>query len=421
MTLERPNSRASADAKQPEITRSRGHIFIVIRLLGGRSGGAERLFVELANMLVGAGYEATAIYCDSSREPPFYPFDPKVTVLNLYGKSSKKAIGYKTLDRLGSRYPKASWLAPANWLSKNLYFIRRLRAAILAADPDAVISFLPPANTPSLIAGYLSGAKVIPTNHNVPELDYRSPKRWDQNPIDRFLRLKSLYSAETVHVLFPTFAEWFPHDIKKKIVVIENYVSPDFDDVRPPKRRRKEIVAVGRLAPVKNYTCLVEAWSRIASAHPEWCVKIYGTGPQRRELSALVAKHGLEDSVQLMGHESNIKEAYVGAAIFCHPALHEGFGLSVAEALACGLPVVAFSDCPGVNEFVHDERNGLMVDRERGPAAIADGLERLIHDRTFRERLQHDAPSSISRFSKDAFLKSWTQVIDDVISGKASA
>lgn len=399
---------------------TRGRVFLVIRLLGGRSGGAERLFCETANMLADAGYDVFCLYCHASKSGPFYPISSKVTLINLWGKSARQALLYKSLDRVAKGYPEWPGLAPFDWLSRNLYFTRRLYVAARELHPDVVISFLPPANTPSLIAGALARAKVIPTNHNVPEQDYRSPLRWDQNPIDRRLRFWALRSAERIHVLFPTFAEWFPPPLRNRVVVIENYVSEDFYDLDLSQPRENTVAAVGRLAPVKNYLDLIEAWGPIASTHPSWRVKIYGVGPQHHELAKRIRELNLEENVRLMGHTTEVKEALATAKIFCHPAIHEGFGLSVAEALACGLPVVAYADCAGVNEFVHHGENGLMVPRKGGPAALGEALRRLIEDQRLREQLGERAPLSIQRFSKKAFLENWMRLIDDVRSGAAA-
>jgi len=76
---------------------------------------------------------------------------------------------------------------------------------------------------------------VIPTNHNVPERDFADPERWDQNPVDKKLRRAMLRRAARVHVLFPAFADWFPADVRRKVIAIPNYVAPELDDmVLPP-------------------------------------------------------------------------------------------------------------------------------------------------------------------------------------------
>ncbi|HJL19076.1 MAG TPA: glycosyltransferase [Sandaracinaceae bacterium LLY-WYZ-13_1] len=408
----RVQSEPTADI--PPVKGCKGRVFLVIRLLGGRSGGAERLFCETASMLAEAGYDVTCLHCDSTRKPPFYPLSPKVTLINLWGKTARRGRFYRALDWLSKPYPKREAFAPLDWLSRNLFFTRRLYVAAKHAKPDVIISFLPPANTPSLLAGRLAGAKVVPTNHNVPEQDYRSPLRWDQNPVDRWLRLRALNGAERIHVLFPTFAEWFPDALRDRIVVVENYVSRDFTHLDRDTPRENVVAAVGRLAPVKNYLDLIEAWSYVAEDHPDWQVRIYGVGPQKRELGKRIGELGLRGRVRLMGHTTEVTDALLSARLFCHPAIHEGFGLSVAEALACGLPVVGYADCDGVNEFVHDEDNGLMVSREGGPKALADGLRRLIEDDELRERLAARAPDSVARFNEDRFLATWIDIIEDI-------
>jgi len=280
--------------------------------------------------------------------------------------------------------------------------------------PDVVISFMPPANTPALLAGRLSGVKVIPTNHSVPEQDYRSKSRWDQNPIDRFLRLKLLDHAFRVQVLFPEFGEWFPSHIRRKIRVIENYVTDEFGKV-PAGSRKKRILAVGLLSQVKNYVALIDAWALLRDEFPDWEVLIYGDGPQRKFLRQRIIQKGVANQVKLKGRCSNIEDVYREGEILCHPALFEGFGLSVAEALVCGLPVVAYADCAGVNQFVHHDKNGLMVPRQEGAAGMAAALGSLMRDEALRERLRKAAPASVARFSRRAYFDKWLALIEDAV------
>jgi glycosyltransferase involved in cell wall biosynthesis len=396
--------------------KSRGHVMMVIRLLNGRAGGAERLFCDVSNLFSDAGYDVTVVTCDSSDKPINYRLSPKITKLNLYGRPARRAPWYLALDSLAKAYPKVPLLAPADWLAKNLYFVRRLHAVARDVKPDVMISFMPPANTPTLIAGWLAGAKTMPTNHNVPVHDYQSKIRWDQNPIDKALRLAALRTATKVHVLFPTFGAWFPEHLQDKIVAIPNAVSPDFLTPQPARPRKKEIVGVGRLTDVKNYVELIEAWALLADRFPDWSVKIYGHGPQRKLLQARIDELGLGRVVHLMGNSNAIKDVYLESEILAHPAQFEGFGLSVAEALACGVPVVAYADCPGVNEFVHDGDNGVMVDRAGGAKAFAAGLERLITDEPLRLRLRARGPASLAGFSPEIFRDNWLRVVEEIVS-----
>jgi glycosyltransferase involved in cell wall biosynthesis len=394
--------------------QSRGRVYLVIRQLAGRSGGAERLFCEMANMFAGAGYDVVCITCEASREAPFYALSQAVTRLNLWGKAARRAPWYRAVDRLAALYGGRTPLAPADWLAKNLYFLRRLQTVFATGAPDVVISFMPPANTVTLLAGALAGVRVIPTNHNVPEQDFASADRWDQNPIDKRLRLWALRHAARIHVLAPSFKEWFPQELRSNVVVLTNYVSPEFEQAPRSGERANEILAVGRLAPVKNYGQLLEAWAKLRSRHPSWRVVIYGVGPLLQPLREQAEALGIAGSVRFMGHSSEMLPVYSRAQIFCHPAHFEGFGLSAAEALACGLPVVAFSDCSGVNEFVRDHSNGLLVDRARGADALADALEALIVDQGLRAKLRKGAVASVSQISFAAFRERWINLVEEV-------
>ena len=101
-------------------------------------------------------------------------------------------------------------------------------------------------------------------------------------------------------------------------------------------------------------------------------------------------------------------------AIFCHPAEFEGFGLAPAEALALKMPVVAFADCPGVNQFVVDGVNGILVDRAGGAEALAEALEKLIADDELRRRLGENGPASVASFTEEHFADAWVELIERV-------
>src|SRR5690606_15660540 len=85
------------------------------------------------------------------------------------------------------------------WSTYHGAFVRRLRMYFVNRPTDIAISFLPPANTPTLLAAKGTTVRTIPTNHNVPQEDFASAARWDPSPYDRRLRLDSLRYAAAVH------------------------------------------------------------------------------------------------------------------------------------------------------------------------------------------------------------------------------
>ncbi|MEP0322845.1 glycosyltransferase [Bauldia litoralis] len=400
-----PGPSGKPDRFRPPATR----VTLVIANLLNRGGGAERIFVELANMLVARGYAVSCVHFEDAEGAPFYPLDRRIELINVHPRfRSERRWPYNMFKskRLPDRV--RNW---AEWHLKKDPVIGLLRDYFRHSKPDVAISFLPPANTPTLLAAAGTDVKVIPTNHNVPERDYCDPKRWSTNPYDRVMRMKALRHAAAIHVLFADFGAWFPQRLQDKIVVVANYISKDVLRHQPGDRENT-ILGVGRLAPVKNYLMLADAWALIAARHPDWRVVIYGDGPQQAKLEERIAELGIDDSFALGGTRSDMGEVYARAEILCHPAEFEGFGLAPAEALALKMPVVAFADCPGVNQFVVDGVNGLLADRSGGAEALAAALERLIDDRDLRQRLGDNGPASVATFTEEHFADAWVELIE---------
>ncbi len=372
------------------------HLLLVIRLLGGRAGGAERLFCGTANLLAAAGYRVTVVHHESGDEPPAFPLD--VPVVNLRGK---RGAPEKLMRPLRA-------LPPFDWLVRHSPFTRGLVAAIRELRPDAVISWLPSANTPALIAGWITGVPVIPTNHSVPEHDYEDASRWDPNPIDRALRRYALRAATRIHVLHPSFAAWFPEHLRDRVVAIPNYVSPEFTPSEAP--RRDVVVAAGRLVPEKDHAILIDAWAKLRPRG--WSLEIHGDGPHRGELERRLDAHGLPREI-LRGHSRDIVSVYRAAGLCVHPSRFEGFGLAVAEALACGTPVIGFTDCDALRELVHHDVNGLLVRRD--PDALAAAIDRLVQDAGARARLSAAAAPSVRPYSLEAYRERWLALLDPVV------
>lgn len=400
------------------VPAARARVVLVIRRLAGRSGGAERVYVETANMLSERGWEVTCLHFDRSRSPPFFPLRPEIKLENLW-RHTRLGIGLQELLAAGFYYYEAGkLLAPPAWLAEHFLFCWSLLRHFRAHRPDLVIALMPAAITPSLLAGALTGTRVVASNHNAPEHDYASRERWDQNPIDKAIRLPMLRHAFRVHVLFEEYRRWFPSDVQQKTVVIHNYPS---DEVSLPTKdtpRERVVLAVGRLAEVKNYALLIDAWAFLAQDFPDWQLHVYGTGPQEDALAAQVQRLGLSAVVKLFGHRPGMAEVYSRASLFAHPSWYEGFPLVIIEALRSAVPVVAIAGTSGVEQLISDGENGRLVPRAGGAPAFAAALRELILDEPLRQRLAGAAPSSVVRYTKESYLAAWEQIIEDALAGR---
>jgi glycosyltransferase involved in cell wall biosynthesis len=165
-------------------------------------------------------------------------------------------------------------------------------------------------------------------------------------------------------------------------------VIPNAIDIRraPPARddgNLPRLVAVGRLKAPKDFLTLVRAVSVLP---PDSCeLVVVGDGPERERLEAEIGRLGLEERVRLVGERSDVPELLAGADAFVLSSASEGMPISVLEAMAAGLPVVA-SRVGGMAELVADGETGLLV-TPGAPQELASALRRLLADRQLRHRL----------------------------------
>lgn len=144
-----------------------------------------------------------------------------------------------------------------------------------------------------------------------------------------------------------------------------------------------ELISVGRLRAPKDFATLAQALARLERG--SFRASLVGDGPDRSMIEAELEQLGLGDSVRLLGDRSDVPRLLAAADIFICSSRSEGMPVSIIEAMAVGLPVVA-SAVGGVPEIIDDERTGLLV-APGGAAALADALARLIGDRALREQM----------------------------------
>jgi glycosyltransferase involved in cell wall biosynthesis len=149
-------------------------------------------------------------------------------------------------------------------------------------------------------------------------------------------------------------------------------------DGSPPR-----VIMVGRLAAPKDPVTLVRALAGVRRA--SFTATIVGDGPDRPAVEAEIRAAGLEGVVELAGERHDVPRLLADAEVFVLSSRSEGAPLSVLEAMAAGLPVVA-SAVGGVPEIVADGATGLLVP-PGNVAALAAALEQLLADAALRRRL----------------------------------
>jgi len=175
------------------------------------------------------------------------------------------------------------------------------------------------------------------------------------------------------------------------------------------------IGSVGRLAHVKDFPTLIQAFGRMRELWPEGRdrlrLMVVGDGPTRSECEHLIAELGLGEHIWLTGDRSDVPELMRAMDLFVLPSLGEGISNTILEAMACGLPVIA-TDVGGNPELVSPDKTGTLVppaDQEK----MAQALLAYVRDPARMAEDGEAARAEIeARFSMEAMVAGYMSVYD---------
>jgi len=145
----------------------------------------------------------------------------------------------------------------------------------------------------------------------------------------------------------------------RKIHTILNGIDTSFFSFARPNPGTNA-VTVARLSPEKDIGTLIRAVAIIRETCPSFQLEIAGDGVCMAELQTMVRELGLEDQVRFLGQVCDVRAVLERSSLFILPSLREGVSLTLLEAMACGLPVVA-TRVGGTPEVVVDGETGLLV------------------------------------------------------------
>ena len=365
-------------------------LLFAIKSLAAAGGGAERVLCEVCSGLAERGYGVSVVTYDAPGVPSFYPLDPRVRRLALpIGKATKSTSVRETLARL-----------PA------------LRRLVRAEKPSVAIGFMHSIYVPMALALIGTGVKLLASEHIV-------YKHFESRPVERALIHLVAPLVAGITTISAAARATFPRQLAARMTVIPNPVSigsgPRAD---PTGGVTRTLLTVGRLEEQKNHRTLIAAFARIAGDFPDWRLRIVGEGKLRPDLEAQAEAAGLGGRVDLPGVVSNVAAEYRTAQLFVMASVYESFGLATAEALAHGLPAIGFADCPGTNELIRPDRNGLLVAGSNPVDALAEGLRSAMASEARRRKWAQAAPQSVSMYGLVDVLNAWEELLRKVVASE---
>jgi len=169
---------------------------------------------------------------------------------------------------------------------------------------------------------------------------------------------------------------------------------------------------VARLEPEKGHRFLVEAMPSVLAGSPEARLVIVGEGSQTDALRAMASSLGVDSRVMLTGRREDVSALTADLTVAVLPSLREAQGISILEAMARRVPVVA-SAVGGIPEVITSGVDGLLVP-PADPGALAEAIGSLLHDLDLRRRIgEAGYRTVVDRFSIDAQVRRTQALYDE--------
>lgn len=350
-----------------------------------RSGGAERVMAILASAWARGGHDVILATINPGKD--FYSLDEKVTRVRL--------------DLPGATIP---------FFGSMVSFIRKqgaIRKTIQSTKPEIIVSFLNRLNVRVLLA--VCGLSVRGLGVPIIISERIAPEKTGAGLGWRILRRLTYPLADLLIAQTEREAMWFKSFTKQQMV-IPNPVPNEAFTYRQIKKTTKaplSIVAMGRLVRQKGFDMLIAAFARAKDGMPDCTLTIYGEGEQRAFLENEIKNLGLEGCARLPGVTETPYQILADADMFVLSSRFEGFPNALVEAMAAGVPVVAF-DCPnGPREIIEHGKTGLLA-AEAHIDSLSKNMQAIASDPDGARRFGAEARESVRlRFSLKATLENW--------------
>lgn len=363
-------------------------------------GGMERvLYNKVKYFSEQMHWDVTVVTTDQHNRLPFYPFPESVRMIDL-------GINYSE-DNVKRAFGKIY-----GYLKKRKKHRRLLEELLMQEKADIVVSLYP--SESSFIPYIKDGSRKVLEIHYCKFFRLQYGRKGLLGAIDKW----RTWQDERIVRRFDKFVVLTNEDRGywgnlPNIEVIPNaamFVADRYSDVSV-----KRVIAVGRLDYQKGFDRLIQAWEIVnkSGKYDDWRLDIFGQGDWKDMLQGMIDKKGLNGSAFINKPTKNIGEEYADSSMLVMSSNYEGFPMVMIEAMACGLPVVAFDFKCGPKDIIRNEENGLII-HNGDIKALADGIMKLMEDTENRKRMSLNARKIVDTYSEKAVMEKWIGLFNNL-------
>ena len=359
-------------------------------------GGMERVLVnKVAYWVEKLHWEVSIVTTDQKGRPAFYA---------LPGGMGMTDLGINYSDDNG----KAPWRKITGYLIKRHKHKKRLTALLKKEKPDIVISLYP--SESSFIPKIKDGSKKVLELHFCKFFRVQYGRmgvlgwidRWRTKQDERIVRRFDKF------VVLTNEDKGYWGDLSN-IEVIPNAamnMGGHFSDVSVHR-----VIAVGRLDYQKGFDRLIQAWKLIQERDEfkDWHLDIFGQGEWHDMLQKMISDFGLEQTARINRPTNRIGNEYAHSSLIVMTSNYEGFGMVLVEAMACGVPAIAFDCKCGPKDIIRHGENGLLV-ANGDIQGLAGAMMKLMGDDALRQRMAGHAKAVVDAYSEEAVMDKWIRL-----------
>ena len=215
-------------------------------------------------------------------------------------------------------------------------------------------------------------------------------------------------AAARIRVVMPSYVSSFPEYLRFKVRGFPNASFVNMSELEGEISHEQYIISVNGMKANKNMLTLIKAFHLLLKTHPTLKLIDIGKGPEgleahKKEIIDYIKLNNLSDNVIFVGPVDNPLNYLKNSLFHVIASLSEGCPTVVLEAMAVGIPSVGFEDCPGTNELITHERNGILVSSNNRVDSLMRGMRRLLNN-----------PRLIKRLGKQALLDSESYTVKSV-------
>ncbi len=344
-------------------------------------GGVEKVMATKANYFATLpDVEVYILTTEQQNNPPCYFLDKRI----------------KTID-LGINYNRSKFYFSKENLRKAVKHFKSQKKIFKELDPDIIIS--PNFNFDLYWLPFIHRkSKKIKEIHGS-RYNWKSSLK---NRVNAFFEKR--YDA--LVILNKDEAAYFSSN---NVIIIPNPV--DLPNLRA-ELTKKQVVAAGRISPVKGFSDLIESWGIVSKDFPDWQLHIYGQDYQgtQRILEQQIKNLTLENII-FKGSVEDLPKIMTQYSIYAMSSINECFPMVLLEALSVGLPVVSY-DCPnGPRNIITLGDDGFLA-KYRNPENLAENLKRLMGNEELRKKMGNHAKENICRFTTKEVMKQWQSLLN---------